>query len=286
MLLTLLYFTNFSCILVIDVQDGIIPLNIVALNVIRLLYFFVHARQRHTFGEVSALKPTKNVDVPVLQHASAGVVTALIELRLQLQPSIFFDVIALHSSLTELKVFKLEQISIASTSYHIYEAIISLRVSEVSSTGLHKLPFFEHIFLQNILVILFGIVATDNERPEFDVRDNGFISLCLHSWRDLDLMLAPRAWLCIRNVLPDVAVEKMTQLVSTRLGLTRVRILLNLSFLPLHVRKIAIYESWSDRHGLELQEPRNHQLVKYSRQDLQAYHLIDFEEAEDLLKGK
>lgn len=251
-MLTLLYLTNFSCILVIDVQDGIVPLNVVALNIIRLLYFFVHARQRHTFGEVRALKPTKNVDVPVLQHASAGMVTALIELRLQLQPPVFFDVIALHSSLTELEVFKLEQISIASTPYHIYKAIVPLCVSEVSSTGLHKLPFLEHIFLQNILVILFGIIAADNECPEFDVRNYGFISLRLHSWRDLDLMLAPRAWLCIRNVLPDVAVEKVTQLVPARLGLTRVRILLDLSFLPLHVRKIAIYESWPDRHGLEL----------------------------------
>jgi hypothetical protein len=155
LLLTLLYLTNFSCILVIDVQDGIVPLNVVALNVIRLLHFFVHARQRHTFGKVRALKPTKDVDVPVLQHASAGVVTALIELRLQLQPPVFFDIIALHSSLTEFEVFKLEQIGIASTPYHIYKAIISLCVSEVSSTGLHKLPFLEHIFLQNVLVILF-----------------------------------------------------------------------------------------------------------------------------------
>jgi hypothetical protein len=262
LLLALLYLTNFSCIFVIDVQDGIVPLDVVALNVIRLLYFFVHACQRHTFGEVRALKPAKNVDVPVLQHASAGMVPALIELRLQLQPPIFFDVIALHSSLTELEVLKLEQISIASTSDHIYKAIVSLCVSEVSSTGLHKLPFLEHVFLQNILVILFGIIATDDKCPEFDIRDYGFISLRLHSWRDLDLMLAPRAWLCIGNVLPNVAVEKVTQLVPAGLGLTRVRILLDLSFLPLHVRKIAIDESWPDGHGLELQEPRNDELIK------------------------
>ena len=210
LLLALLYLTNFSGILVIDVQDGIVPLDVVALNVICLLYFFVHARQRHTFGEVRALEATKNVDVPVLQHASAGVVPALIELGLELQPPVFFDVIALHSPLAELEVFELEQIGIASTPNHIYKAIVSLCVSEVSSTGLHKLPFLEHVFLQNILVILFGIVAADNERPELDVRDYGFISLRLHSWRDLDLMLAPRAWLGIRNVLPNVAVEKVT----------------------------------------------------------------------------
>lgn len=147
LLLSLLYLTDFSCILVINVQDGIIPFDIVALNIICLLYFFVDARQRHAFGKVRALKPTKNVDIPVIQHAGAGMVTAFIELRLQLQPPVFLDIIALHSPLTELEMFKLKQISIASTPYHIYEAVVPLCVSKVSSAGLHELPFLEHILL-------------------------------------------------------------------------------------------------------------------------------------------
>ena len=87
-------------------------------------------------------KPTKNINVSILEHASRWMVSTFIEFCFQLQPSISVYVISLHCSLAPFKLFKLHESLIASTPNSINKSIIALTVSKISPTSMHKFSFF------------------------------------------------------------------------------------------------------------------------------------------------
>lgn len=140
-------------VLVLLIIVGIVHLNVIARHVVDGLEVSAHFHY-HLLFEVLGLVSAKNINVAIVKHAGGGVVAALIQLGVQLEPPIFVDVVALHVPLRLLKLFKLDERLVAAAPDRVDVPVTSLRVGEVRPARVHELALFECCPPRNVLVIL------------------------------------------------------------------------------------------------------------------------------------
>jgi hypothetical protein len=179
----------------------------------------------------------------MLQCAGSGVVSAFVELGLQLEPAVSVNVIPLHRPLRPLELLEFDQGLITSPSNCVNIPVVPLSVCEIGPTSVHELALFQHIFLQNVLVILARVSATHHKGTKPHICNYGLIALGLHCGRYFNFSFGP--WiLCVSLIQPKLTVQEVAKLIATTLRFTAMSIFLSLSLLPFYILKVKVNETW------------------------------------------
>ena len=178
-----LYPVELGIIFIFQIEMSVIPLDVVALDIVSYFDLLVHSsQQRNILGKMRRLESAEDVDIPILEHASCSMVPTFPELRLELKPSVSIDVIPFHRPLAEFELFKLYEVLVSSTTNDVDEAVVALGVCKVRSTCVHKFSLLQHVLFENVFVILAGVGATHHIGSKSCMCDYCLIAFGLHRW--------------------------------------------------------------------------------------------------------
>lgn len=195
LMLLVLYLVQLGIIFIFQIEVGVVPLDVVALHIISDFNLLLYSsEQRNILGEMCCLESTENVDIPILEHASCGMVPSFPELRLELKPSVSIDVVPLHRPLAEFELLKLHEVLVSSATNGVDEAVVALSICKVRPTCVHEFSLFQHVLFQDVFIILAGIGTTHHVGSKSCMRDYRLVAFGLHRWRNLDLVLCPRTF--------------------------------------------------------------------------------------------
>lgn len=146
LVLLVLDLVQLCVIFIFEVEVSVILLDVVALHVVSDLNLLVHSsQQRDVLCKMSRLESPKDVDVPILEHASSGMVPTFPELCLELKPPVSINVIPFHRALAELELFKLYKVLASTATNDVDKAIVALSISKVRPTSVHEFSLLQHV---------------------------------------------------------------------------------------------------------------------------------------------
>ena len=174
-----LNFAHFGSILVLLVILGVVHFDVVARNIIDCFEIPAHFHD-HLFFEILCLVSAEHVDVAILKDARCRMIAAFVELRVQLKPAIFVDIVAFHIPLALLELLKLDERLVSAASDGIDVSIAPLRISKVRPARIHEFAFLQSCPPRHVFIVLIRVGAAHYENSEATIGYYCFVPAGLH----------------------------------------------------------------------------------------------------------